>query len=279
MRALFTLTTDFGLDDAYVGIMKGVILSLNPDAVIVDLCHSVAPQDISAAAYIISSAYAYFPPGTIHVVVVDPGVGSARRGIIVQMVGAIFVAPDNGVLSYVFDEASLTQEQTLLTPGEAAVYPPPTITVISNRSYWLPSVSQTFHGRDIFAPVAAHLSLGVPAAAFGEPASEVVLLPRFRPVRCPDGSLIGHVIHIDRFGNAITDVRSQDIGALDEQIEIEVKGQRIAGLSPYYAAGRGLLALVGSSDRVEIALADGNAAAALNLKRGDELIVRSRTAR
>ena len=162
---LIALTTDFGLEDAYAGVMKGVILGVNPAATIVDLCHTIPEQDVRAAAFLLHTTWPYFPPGIIHVVVVDPGVGSQRRAIAVDVGTAIFVAPDNGVLTYVL--AGMGEQRT------QAVH-------LTNRRYWLPKVSATFHGRDIFAPVAAHLSMGVPLADLGEllPLGELVTFPK-----------------------------------------------------------------------------------------------------
>ncbi|HXX59515.1 MAG TPA: SAM-dependent chlorinase/fluorinase, partial [Dehalococcoidales bacterium] len=163
MGKIITLTTDFGLCDAYVAEMKGVILGIDPEAKIVDVCHTVRPQNIAQAGFVISTAYRYFPERTIHVVVVDPGVGSSRRAVLLHTPYADFLAPDNGVLSYVIQEA-LSQpvkgSTVKLKPGISAVS-------LTNSTYWLPEVSSTFHGRDIFAPVAAHLSLGKKPDTFG----------------------------------------------------------------------------------------------------------------
>ena len=153
MNRIITLTTDFGTRDGFVGVMKGVILNINPHANIVDITHDIAPQNIEQGAFLFANAVKYFPANVIHVVVVDPGVGSARRPIAVQLGKTFFVAPDNGVLSRITDHASL----------------PIRVVHLTNPAYWLPRVSATFHGRDIFAPVAAHLSLGVPLDALGEP--------------------------------------------------------------------------------------------------------------
>ncbi|MDD5082950.1 MAG: SAM-dependent chlorinase/fluorinase, partial [Dehalococcoidales bacterium] len=173
MRAIITLTTDFGLNDAYVAAMKGVILGINPEAQIIDICHTIPPQDIRQAAFVLSTAYQSFPDKTIHVIVVDPGVGTKRQATILRTPSADFVAPDNGVLSYVaqsptgrpsLDEAG----QMVLPPGMEAV-------AITKSHFWREPVSPTFHGRDILAPVAARLSLGSPPSDFGEPVTSVIV--------------------------------------------------------------------------------------------------------
>jgi len=264
MRPIITLTTDFGLEDGYVGTMKGVILGINPEAAIVDLSHQIAPQSVRQAAYVLAAACPHFPPGTIHVVVVDPGVGSERRAIALETPTARFVAPDNGVLSYILAELGFSEGEAI-PPGCRAVH-------LNNPRYWLVEVSSTFHGRDIFAPVAAHLSRGVPIEELGEPIEEIVVFPIPLPELRADGTLVGHVIHIDRFGNLITDVkgRSLHLGSI-----IEVKGREIQGVSRTYAdveEGE-LLALIGSSGRLELSVREGSAAQKLQAKVGDEVVV------
>ncbi|MBI2836282.1 MAG: SAM-dependent chlorinase/fluorinase [Chloroflexi bacterium] len=264
MRPVITLTTDFGLNDAYVAAMKGVILSINPEAVLVDICHTVQPQNIMQAAFVLSNAYYYFPQRAIHVVVVDPDVGTERRAIILRTPSADFVAPDNGVLSYVLEEGGV-QADGALPAGWQAV-------ALSQPRFWRSPVSSTFHGRDIFAPVAAWLSLGLTPQDFGEIISTVTMLPLPQPRRERDGSLVGHVIHIDSFGNLVTDIRQAD---LPQKIaSILVREHSISGLSRTYAEGDKLVALVGSSDRLEIASKGGNAAIFLKAKIGDEVRVK-----
>ena len=205
MATVITLTTDFGISDAYVASMKGVILSVNSKAVIVDICHSIEPQNILQAAFILGTAHHYFPKGTIHVVVVDPGVGSQRKAVILKTPSAFFLAPDNGVLSYIVNELcpepakpspsiSLDLKRRKLKKGLEAI-------AITNPDFWRQPVSSTFHGLDIFAPVAAHLSLGVPLHKFGESISYLHAFPIPKPYRDVEGSLVGHVLHIDNFGN------------------------------------------------------------------------------
>jgi len=276
MSALVTLTTDLGFTDAYVAAMKGVILGINPDVKIIDICHTVKAQNILQAAFILGTAYHFFPQKTIHVVVVDPGVGTERRAIILRTPSADFIAPDNGVLSYVLQHSSIkpvednvTLQQTELKPGMEAV-------VLTKSQFWRLPVSPTFHGRDIFAPVAALLSLGFPPINFGEVITSVVTLPLPRPYLRPDGSRLGHVIHIDGFGNLITNIRSGDLPLETQAVTIEVGNQLISGLSHTYAVKSGLLALIGSSGYLEIALKGGSASAFLNAEVGNEVRVKFR---
>jgi len=200
MSPVITLTTDFGQTDAYVATMKGVILGINPEVTLVDICHTIKPQDIAGAAFVLGTAYQSFPKGTIHLVVVDPGVGSQRRAVILRTPSADFVAPDNGVMSYVIREASPEatedNQQVELGPELEAFN-------ITDPRFWRTPVSPTFHGRDIFAPVAAHLSLGRSPEDFGEKLTSLVTLPLTRPHQEPDGSVVGHILYIDSFGNLI----------------------------------------------------------------------------
>jgi S-adenosylmethionine hydrolase len=273
MGTIITLTTDFGLADAYVAAMKGVILSINPEANIVDICHTIKPQNIAEAAFVLSTAYPFFPRGTIHVVVVDPGVGTERRAIILKTPTACFVTPDNGVLSYVVQEylvkprVAASQHLAELGPGlEAVAITRPEFCPSAGRT-----VSTTFHGRDIFAPVAARLSLGQPPLEFGEKITTLTVLPIPKPHKGANGSLVGHILHIDSFGNLITNVNRHDLPEARETITVEVGGRLIKGLSRTYAEGQGLLSLTGSSDYLEISLKEGNASAYLNAKVGDEV--------
>ena len=277
MGAIITLTTDLGLTDAYVAAMKGVILGINPEAKLIDICHSIQPQNMAQAAFVLSTAYPFFPRRTIHVVVVDPGVGTKRRAIILRTPSADFVAPDNGVLSYVIQEfsakpaeASITFQQRELEPGVEAV-------AITKPQFWRTPVSPTFHGRDIFAPVAALLSLGFPPIDFGEAISSVTMLPLPQPYQAPDGLLVGHILHIDSFGNLITNIKSDNLPQTEQAVTIEVGNQLIPGLSRAYAEGSGLLALIGSSGYLEIAVKGGSAHALLDAKVGDEVRIKQQS--
>ena len=274
MGTIITLTTDFGLNDSYVAVMKGVILSINPEARLVDICHTIGHQNISQAAFVLSTAYQFFPERTIHLIVVDPGVGTERRAVILRTPLADFVAPDNGVLSYVIQQSStrpaqndFNRQQRELEPGLEAV-------AITKPQFWRSPVSPTFHGRDIFAPVAAYLSLGLPPLDLGERVTSLTVLPLSSPHQEPDGLLVGHILHIDSFGNLITDIRENDLSQAREAITIEVGNQFINGLSRTYTDGTELLALVGSSGYVEISLREGNACVFLNAAVGDEVRVR-----
>ena len=289
---VIALLTDFGTADGYVGAMKGVILGLNPRACLVDVTHEIPPQDVRGGAFVLHTVHRYFPARTVLLVVVDPGVGTERAAVILDTGPALFVAPDNGLLSFVLAEAKAlspesrvleagarklktqnpalgtqhsgpsTQDPALRTqnPELSAPLPPGWRAVrIAEPRFWLPNPSTTFHGRDIFAPVAAHLSLGEPVEGFG-PAMDTLkafLVPT--PRLLPDGQVEGEVLHVDRFGNLITNLRAEDLPR--GEMVVEVAGHRIRGLRPTYAGGVGLVALVGSSGYLEIALPGGSARA------------------
>jgi len=271
MGAIITLTTDFGLTDAYVAAMKGVILGINPEVTLIDISHNIEPQNIRQAALILSAAYPYFPPGTVHLVVIDPGVGSQRRAIILSTGSAYFIAPDNGVLSYVITGFMPEPHQTELNKGKVDLPTGLKAVTITNPQYWQTPVSPTFHGRDIFSPVAAQLSLGVPLTSFGEEVQSVNLLALSRPRLTPDSTLVGHIQHIDGFGNLITDIKGDDLPSETKPLTIEVARQHISGISKTYADNDGLLALIGSSGYLEIALKDGSACSFLNAEVGNEV--------
>ncbi len=274
MNSIITLTTDFGSNDAYVAIMKGVILSINPEVNIVDITHSIEPQNILQAAFVVNIAYRYFPKRTVHMAIVDPGVGGERRGIILKTASALFVAPDNGILSYVINEFSLNEgalsqcsqslEEAKFKTGLEAV-------AITDPRFWRHPVSPTFHGRDIFAPVAAGLSLGISLYEFGEKITSLYVFPTPKPYFDSQGNLVGHILYIDHFGNLITDIKSTDLSGGD--VIIEVAGQCIQGIAHYYEQGEGLMASVGSSGYLEISLRDGSACDFLGMEVGDEMKV------
>ena len=268
---IVTLLTDFGLADSYVGVMKGVMVGINPDLSLVDLTHDVAPQDILQGAFLLGTAWRYFPTGTIHLAVVDPGVGTGRRALLVEGRGHIFLAPDNGLLSFV-----LLREETdhlPFQPYQVSVPEGFRAYVLTNASYWHHPVSDTFHGRDIFAPVAGHLSVGLAADRVGESVDSMTRLaipvPQWRENR-----LVGHVLHIDRFGNVVTNVSEQTLPGGNQGVEVEVGGSSVRGLVSSYAEGEGLVALIGSHDYLEIAMTNGSAARSLETKVGDEVVVR-----
>jgi len=268
-----TLTTDFGFHDAYVAAMKGVILGIDPAASIVDVCHCVGPQNVLQAAFVLGTVHDYFPAGTVHIVVVDPEVGGSRRAIALASPRAFFLAPDNGVLSYVLGTADAGQGEAGrplpvdLPAGFQAVE-------ITNPDYWRQPVSSTFHGRDIFAPVAAYLSLGVPLSAFGGAITQVHAFPIPHPRRVEGGVWVGHVVHIDGFGNVITDFAAGDLPAGGFQVQIAAQTVDAVGNIYAEAEVNQPLALIGSTGYLEIAVRNGSAASLLGVRVGDEVWVR-----
>ncbi len=270
MNAIITLTTDFGLSDAYVAAMKGVILDINPEATIIDICHTISPQSISQAAFVLSTAYQFFPRRTIHVVVVDPGVGTERKAIVLRTPQFDFVAPDNGVLGHVV--APFLKKR--LRPAQGQVTLPSELKAvsISNAAFWRSPLSPTFHGRDIFAPVAARLSLGTSPEEFGEVISSVKVLPEHRPYQESADTLVGRIVHIDHFGNLITNVKRENLP--EKPFTVEVSNRSILGLSRTYEESEGLLALIGSSGYLEIALKGGSALDFLGAVVGGEVKIR-----
>lgn len=272
MGAIITLTTDFGLADHYVAAMKGVILSVNPDATIVDVTHEVLPQQVRQAVYLTGCAWPFFPPDAIHVAVVDPGVGTERRALVLAGPQAVYVGPDNGVLSAALPEEARPPAGS---GAEAAQVPLPTgyrAFLIAERRFRREPVSATFHGRDVFAPAAAHLSLGVPPEEFGPAVDGLLALPPLRARRRPDGVLAGCVLHVDRFGNLITDALAQDIPA--GRLRVEIAAHTVEGPVRTYADAEGLVALVGSSGHLEVARPGGSAAATLKATVGEGVVVR-----
>lgn len=267
------LTTDFGLADPFVGVMKGVIAKVNPRASVIDLTHQIQPQNVRQAAFVLGTSYRFFPDGSIHVAVVDPGVGTGRRALLLLTPTARFLAPDNGLLSYVvgdyLDEPPEQPGRVLLPPELAAYH-------LTNSDYWLHPVSQTFHGRDIFAPVAAHLSLGVPPNGLGQPVPDLAWLPTPQPVR-QGNALQGEVIYTDHFGNLVTNIPVRELGDPDGTI-VEIKGCQIHGLSRTFQApdsrsDEGLLALDGSLGYLEVAVRNGSAADVLGAVEGEPVRV------
>ena len=199
--SIITLLTDFGTKDAYVGVIKGAILSINPSAVVVDVCHYIDPQDLIEAAYLIKYSYRYFPKGTVHIIVVDPGVGGNRSIVAVKLSNHIFLAPDNGILTLLMDEGKIDS-----------------IVRVENTRYFLESVSQTFHGRDIFAPTGAHLSKGMDIKKLGSclDKQDLVNLSILKPYISDKGELIGNIVSFDRFGNSISNIDMNDINKFNE---------------------------------------------------------------
>jgi S-adenosylmethionine hydrolase len=259
-QPIITLITDFGQTDSYVGAMKGVILGICPEAALVDISHEIRPQAVQQAAYVLSTATPYFPAGSVHLAVVDPGVGTERRPVVVQTESALYVAPDNGLLSLVLKGEG----------ARAAVH-------LTEPRYGLSQVSATFHGRDIFAPAAAHLACGTAPSEMGEPfsPSELISLPMLEPQLRPDGHWEGTILHIDHFGNLVTNVRISNATSL---LVVVVKGHRIETLRDTFGdvePGE-LVTYTGSSGHLEIALRNGNAAAMLGMDIGDPIQVEGR---
>jgi S-adenosylmethionine hydrolase len=252
-RPILTLTTDFGTADHYAGAMKGVILRICPDAQIVDITHNIAPFAIAEGAYSIAQAWRYFPERTVHVAVVDPGVGTARRPILVEAGGQYFLGPDNGLLSMVY------------------LHEPAKVRLIENEEYFLRPISQTFHGRDIFAPVAAHLAAGVPAANIGSYIDNFAQPDFAQPRRDAAGAWIGQIIKADRFGNLITNFHITEFANLAQgPFTLTLGSRRITALAAnYQACAPGeLFLIVGSSGYYEISLRQGNAAKYAQCKPG-----------
>jgi S-adenosylmethionine hydrolase len=257
---LITLTTDFGYKDPFAGIMKGVIFGINPNARIVDLTHGVAPQDIRGAALALAYAAPYFPPATVHVAVVDPGVGTERRPILIEAEGNFFVGPDNGVLSLAVEGKKIAR-----------------VVELKNERYQLTPRSATFHGRDVFAPAAAHLSLGVPASDFG-PARENHARIEWPEVVRAEGEVRGEIVYIDNFGNLITNVRERDLESLPrEKLTVSLADLTIRGLSASYAgAGRdNYAALINSWGLLEICCFNAQADQRSGADIGDPVHIRA----
>ncbi|HUS82187.1 MAG TPA: SAM-dependent chlorinase/fluorinase [Dehalococcoidia bacterium] len=259
--SVITLTTDFGLSEHYVGAMKGAILSVNPKATIVDITHEVQPQRVEEGCFLLRAAWPYFPPGSVHVAIVDPGVGGERRPLVLATPGGFFVGPDNGILSAALPDS--TRPRGLRSVAKPVRLPSNFAAVaISNPSCMRRPVSATFHGRDVFAPVAAHLTLGAEIDSFGDRVDSILTLPPLKAVRKADSSLAGRVIHVDRFGNVVTSIRAVDIGKSDVTVEIE--GAVLHGLATTYGDGDNLVALIDSSGYLEVALPLGSAAQLLD---------------
>jgi S-adenosylmethionine hydrolase len=258
--SIITLLTDFGMQDEYVGVIKGVIYGINPKVKIVDLSHAIKPRDVLSAGYLLKSSYSFFPQGTIHMAVVDPGVGSRRNILAADISGHLFLAPDNGLLGPVLAKESLRSLVVLDTPD---LYRQP--------------VSGTFHGRDIFAPVAAHLSLGMSVDKLGRPLKpgEMNLLPGTEPAYNDQGMLCGSIVRVDHFGNLITNLELAQLVAKGfwedpDNLVVQVKGANIKGIQRCYAdspAGS-LLVVLGSSNCLEIAVSMGSAANKLKVQSG-----------
>jgi S-adenosyl-L-methionine hydrolase (adenosine-forming) len=250
---IITLTTDFGLDGHYAGVMKGVILGICPQARIVDVTHECRAFDISEAAFTIAQAHPHFPPGTVHVVVVDPGVGTLRRPILVEAAGQFFVGPDNGVFAFILPEGK------------------PKVRAVSNAKYFLAAVSQTFHGRDVFAPLAAHLANGVPPARMGKTIEDYLRPHSLKPERTARRGWTGTVLKVDHFGNLITNFLASEFPrVLEGPFEMTVGLRTVNRLAANYQQfGPGeVFAIVGSSGYLEVSAGQAPAAKMLGVAAG-----------
>lgn len=253
MKRTIALLTDFGTKDFFVGAMKGVILSINEDANIVDITHEITPQDISAASFTLQACYREFPEKTIFVAVIDPGVGSERRAILVENKKYYFIAPDNGLLSFIFNKEESFK-----------------IFEITNETFFRHPVSKTFHGRDIFSPSAAHLSTGIEPKEFGNEIKDFDISKETKPEKISENETHGEIIYIDRFGNLITNLRSED---LPEDFISEIGGKRIETLKTYFAEAEKseVFMIFGGAGFLEIAANQDSAEKILKIKVGEKV--------
>ena len=262
--SVITLMTDFGIKDGNVGVMKGVIWGICPSAQISDLSHMIQAQNIREAAYIFARSVPYFPKGSIHVVVVDPGVGTNRRPMAAQIGDWFYVGPDNGTITGLLERAEQVGWQTEFVE-------------LNKKEYWLKDISYVFHGRDIFSPVAAHLGNGVSLSELGTPFNDPVHLQLPKPEKTKDGWR-GEVTHIDHFGNISTNIRIENLGdamKAKENIIVRLNDTKINGMVDTFGerpVGE-VIALIGSTGNLGIAVVNGNAAAKLGVKLGDEILV------
>lgn len=267
--SIITLTTDFGTSDHYVAAMKGVLLTVTPHATLVDITHAIRPQDVVHAAFVFRHAFPYFPEGTVHVVVVDPGVGTSRRLLAARYAGQTVLAPDNGILSMVHHD-----------------FPLEALHEVANRRWFIQDQSATFHGRDILAPVAGHLACGDPLEEVGPQTDHLEILNLADPGGEPGGPLRGFILHIDHFGNLVTNIRQSDVAGYRAGLKDAASGRAReplvfvgeTGVGPlrrtYADVAEGeLLALIGSADLLEIAVNSGSAAARLRALPGEAVFV------
>lgn len=256
---VISFLTDFGTRDNYAGVMKGVILTINPDVTLVDITHGITPQCVLEASFLLERSYRFFPPGTVHVAVVDPGVGSSRRPIAVKADKHIFVCPDNGLLTGVLSGVSEFEAR-----------------VLENKDFLLVKISDSFHGRDLFAPVAAYISKGVPFEKFGERIHDPIMLPLPSPSTQQD-RLVGNVTYIDRYGNLVTNIREQEISDFlqGSEASLQILDHRISKISHSYieTPPGELLAIVGSFGMLEIAVSGGNAQEHLGVSLETEVVL------
>jgi S-adenosylmethionine hydrolase len=258
-KPIITLLTDFGTKDHYVASMKGVILNINPQCLLIDITHQVNPHDIEEGAFILASTYSYFPKGTIHLSVVDPGVGGARKPLLLVTQNYCFVGPDNGLFTLVAQREKVKQ-----------------VVVLTKKKYFLSKVSSTFHGRDIFAPVAAHLSLGIKPNAFGYETNSLKEIGFQKPV-VKEGKLLGEIHHIDAFGNLVSNIDERKLFRFIQSRPFVIRAGRkvISGLKTGYLESKKgePIALLGSGGFLEVSVREGNAQKMLRVKKGDPITV------
>jgi len=261
MLKTIALISDFGNTDHYVGTMKGVMLSICPEICFVDICHEIAPQDVSHAAFVLKESYPFFPIGTIFLIVVDPGVGSRRKRLIISCEDYTFVLPDNGIIGPVFSRLNR-----------------PKVYEITEEEHFLTPASRTFHGRDIFAPVTGRLACGFSPEKFGRRTERFNIHPFPKPVFDRESlNLSGVIVHIDHFGNIVSNISSEDLNVFKDSIDIALGNRSISRIIPSYSDGRPgeLVALISSGGFLEIAVAGSSAKELLGVKTGDKIIVRS----
>lgn len=259
-----SIITDFGQADGYVAVMKAVMLNILAGLTFVDISHEIEPQDVVGAAYVLSGAARYFPPGTVHLGVVDPGVGTARRAIAVATESAFFVGPDNGLFGPALAALGAIDREGLILYGGRAVQ-------IANPMYALQPVSDTFHGRDIFAPAAAHIASGVDLSDLGPPIDQLTVVKDIVP-EADAGTVRGAIVYIDRFGNAVSNIPGR---LIPPRPEITVGNTVVRCVSRNYQENE-TVAIVGSAGLLEIATKNGSAAVTLGIRRGDEVLIRGR---
>jgi S-adenosylmethionine hydrolase len=255
---IIALLTDFGTKDYFVGAMKGAILSINENARLVDITHEIEPQNINQASFTLRACYKNFPKKTIFAAVVDPGVGSSRRAILVETGEYFFIAPDNGLLSFVFDENDVCR-----------------VFELAERRFFAREISSTFHGRDIFAPVAAHLSAGVDSSQFGREITDFTRFAETRPRKMSVGGIEAEIIAIDRFGNLVTNLKREDLPA---RFVLQIGANEIEKFQNYFAESRPgeLFTIMGSAGFLEICVFQGSAKNVLDASEGQKIIVKSR---
>ena len=268
VQHILTLLSDFGLSDIYVGVMKGVIAQINPSLTVIDLTHQIPPQNIAAARFCLMNAYPYFPSGTVHVAVVDPGVGSTRRAVAVELADGFLVGPDNGLFSGLLSQNGMPWVRTTASSPHSMSY---TVVELTNPEYWRPEPSATFHGRDIFAPVGAHLASGVPLKKLGRVIDPNTLVQLALPEWTQTATRIdGCIQYVDRFGNLITNIPAACVQG--KTWSVQAAGLRITGSRTYRDRPTGSpVALVGSHGWVEIAVTNGNAQLQLGLDWAEEV--------